>query len=382
MSSLYVLARGTFGDAAGVYTEVMPPSTEERPYKVYRSGPRGLKSLLRGEEETGLPGPERPGRRRPDEKRRLFRGPWTVWRVVKYVLVAIAAWLLLSVVLFMISAQIETGNLPSSASDALTGGPNMLFGTDNVLILGTDQRPVGSKEPGANTQDAGSRSDTIMLWRIGGGTSRRLSIPRDTLADIPGHGTTKINAAYAYGGPALAIKTVEAFTGLKINHVIIVNLAAFPQFIDAIGGVDVKTGKVCATISGGAQNGGWTLNLGPGDHHLSGIQALVYARMRENSCNPADSDLTRVQHQQQILNGIKGQLFSPGTFFRLPLASWDAPKVLRTDMGGLTLLTLFAASEMGGSAPVAVLPTTPTGTSDLQASPSAVHAAVNKLVNG
>ena len=116
----------------------------------------------------------------------------------------------------------------------------MLFSADNVLILGTDQRPAGSKEPGANTHDAGSRTDTIMLWRIGGGTSRRLSIARETAVDIPGHGADKINAAYAVGGPALTIKTVEGFTGIKINHVIIVNLAAFPQFINAIGGVDVR----------------------------------------------------------------------------------------------------------------------------------------------
>ena len=102
-----------------------------------------------------------------------------------------------------------------------------------------------------------------MLWRIGGGVSRRLSIPRDTVADIPGHGT-KINAAYAYGGPALAIKTVEQFTGVKINHVIIVNLANFPKFIDAIGGVTIKTGRVCSKISGGVKNGGFTLNLRPG----------------------------------------------------------------------------------------------------------------------
>ena len=163
---------------------------------------------------------------------------------------------------------------------------------------------------------------------------------------------------------------------------IIVNLAAFPQFIDAIGGVDVTTGKVCSDISGGTKNGGFSLYLNPGTHHLDGIQALTYARTRENKCNPADSDLTRVLHQQQILNGIKGQLTSPTTFFRLPLASWDAPKVLRTDMGGLTLLSLFAASEIGGSAPAVVLPTTPVGGSDLQASPSAVQSAVNKLVNG
>src|SRR5437588_10036465 len=99
----------------------------------------------------------------------------------------------------------------------------MITSTDTVLILGTDQRPSGSKEPGANTRDAGSRSDTIMLWRIGGGVSRRLSIPRDTETQIPGHGTTKLNAAYAYGGPALTLRTVEQFTGVKINHVIGVN---------------------------------------------------------------------------------------------------------------------------------------------------------------
>ena len=132
-------------------------------------------------------------------------------------------------VLFLVSAQINSGSLPSSAQAALSSGPNMITGTDTVLVLGTDQRPKGSKERGANASDKGSRSDTIMLWRVGGGTSRRLSIPRDTVAHIPGFGNTKINAAYAYGGPALAIKTVEAFTGVKINHLIVVNLANFPQ---------------------------------------------------------------------------------------------------------------------------------------------------------
>ena len=163
----------------------------------------------------------------------------------------------------------------------------MITGTDTVLVLGTDQRPKGSKEPGANTSDKGSRSDTMMLWRIGGGVSRRLSIPRDTVANIPGYGSTKINAAYAYGGPALAIKTVEQFTGVKINHLIIVNLANFPKFIDAIGGVDVKTGRICSEISGGAKNGGFSLYLQPGTHHLTGIQALTLARTRENLCNAA-----------------------------------------------------------------------------------------------
>jgi LCP family protein required for cell wall assembly len=362
----------------------MPHDLEQRPYKLYRSGPRGLKARLRGEEDLGL-GPDRPAPDRDGRpgRRRWYRGRLTWKRGLLYLATAVLAWLLLSVLLFIVSAEIERGKVPDSAKAALSSGGNMLTSTDTVLILGTDQRPKGSKEPGANTNDAGSRSDTIMLWRIGGGTSRRLSIPRDTIVPIPGHGDNKINAAYAFGGPALAIKTVEGFTGVKINHLIIVNLAAFPSFINAIGGVDVTTGRVCSEISGGVKNGGFTLNLRPGAHHLNGTQALVYARTRENRCNPNDSDLTRVKHQQQILNGIKSQLLSPTTFFRLPWAAWDAPKVLRTDMGGPTLLSLFAASELGGSAPVKVLQTMPSGTgTGLSVSAAAKDRAIRQLMNG
>ncbi|MBV9465705.1 MAG: LCP family protein, partial [Solirubrobacterales bacterium] len=266
-------------------------------------------------------------------------------------------------------------------------GGNMITSTNTVLILGTDQRPAGSKEPGANTHDAGSNSDTIMLWRIGGGASRRLSIPRDTVASIPGHGTTKINAAYAYGGPALAIKTIEQFTVIQINHLIIVNLANFPKFIDSIGGIDVTTPRICSDISGGAKNGGFSLYLDPGSHHLNGIQALTLARTRENKCNPAENDLTREKRQQQILNSIKSRLLSPPTIFRLPWASWYAPQAVRTDMGGFTLMGLFVASELGGSAPTQILKPTgattlPDGESALTVSPSAVQSAVTKLING
>ncbi len=366
------------------------PSEDERPYRTYRSSPRGLLSRLRGEEDVALP--QRPDGEPPDRaRRRRWRGGpggrWTWQRGLKYLAIAIGAWLLLSFVLFLVSAQVNQGNLPASAESALASGGNMLTSTDNVLILGTDQRPAGSKEPGANTQDSGSRSDTIMLWRIGGGVSRRLSIPRDTVATIPGFGQNKINAAYALGGPALTIRTVERFTGLSINHLIIVNLANFPKFIDDVGGVTVKTGRVCSQISGGTANGGFSLNLRPGVHHLNGRDALTLARTRENRCNPAENDITREKRQQQILNGVKSQLFTLHTFFHLPWVAWDAPSVLRTDMGGFTLLSLFAASEFGGSAPVDVLKPTgsetlPGGGAALVVPPSTVHAAVTKLLSG
>jgi LCP family protein required for cell wall assembly len=363
-------------------------ATDERPYTVYRARPRGLRARLRGEDDVELAGADL-GRKTPRD--RGVAGPRDGWaiarRVLKYLAIAVVGWLLLSLVLFIVSAQIEQGNLPASAKAALTSGSNMLTSTDTILILGTDQRPAGSKEPGANTSDAGSNSDTIMLWRVGGGVSRRLSIPRDTVANVPGHGLAKINAGYALGGPGLAIKTIEQFTGIKINHVIVVNLAAFPQFIDAIGGIDVATGRICSDISGGTKNGGFSLYLTPGTHHLGGRDALTLARTRGNKCNLAETDLTRVRRQQQILNAIKSKLLSPSAFLRLPWASWDAPKVLRTDMGGFTLLTLFAASEIGGAAPVNVLK--PDGAEvlpgygdALTVTPGTVQHAIAKLING
>ena len=228
---------------------------EERPYKVYRSVPKGLRARLRGEEDIadeprrgGDDGPGGPGGRRgpggggsPGPGRRgaglpWLRRRWSVRRVLKYLVLAVIGWLVLSLVLFLVSASIQSGSVPDSVSAALSPGGNMLTSPNTVLVIGTDQRPKGSKEPGAFA--GGIRSDTMMLWRIGGGTSRRLSIPRDTEVPIPGYGVTKINAAYSYGGPALAIKTVENLTGVKINHLIIVNLANFPKFIDDIGGVD------------------------------------------------------------------------------------------------------------------------------------------------
>lgn len=366
----------------------MPSDLEERPYKLYRSGPRGLKALLRGEEDGLGTEPEyrkyRAGDREGPGRRVIVK------RAILGLLGLLVSWLLLSLVLFLISSGDSNTSIPAAAARELTSGGSMITSANTVLVLGTDQRPAtgpGSKEPGANHNDAGSRSDTIMLWRIGGGVSRRLSIPRDTVVNIPGHGLGKINAAYSYGGPALAVKTIEQFTGTPINHLIIVNLGAFPPFIDAIGGVTVKTGKICSNISGGTADGGFSLHLNPGTHHLNGIQALTLARTRENPCDPSSSDLTREGYQQQIINGIKGQLVSFHTFTHLPWAAWSAPKVLRTDMGGPTLLSLAFASEIGGSAPVQILK--PTGSEvlpgygdSLTVTPSAVHAAVHKLIDG
>ena len=206
-----------------------------------------------------------------------------------------------------------------------------------------------------------------MVLRAGGGTFRKLSIPRDTLAEIPGLGAEKINAAYANGGAKLTIETVENFLGIDIDHVAIVDFTGFHDFIDALGGITVELDEpVCSEISGGAENGGITLDLKKGDNDLNGEEALALARTRTSGdCNDDGSpdsdinDLDRVRFQQAMISGIKGKLTSPLSFplnfIRGPLIGWNAPKAIVTDMGALTMPQLLFAAVIGGDSPTEVL---------------------------
>jgi LCP family protein required for cell wall assembly len=359
-----------------------PPS-----YTKYRARPRLF--------ERGGDGSVRSGRDSGDGgrggggggRRRFFRRsgrPLSVGRVVRWVLLAIVAWLLLSFVVFLVSAQIERGNLSSSAKAALTSGGTPPFSATNVLVLGSDQRPAGTHEGGASTTGP-SRSDVILLMRLGGGHQSRLSIPRDTVVNIPGHGTSKINAAFAYGGPSLAIRTVEALTGIQINHLVEVSFTNFPKLIDAMGGIDYTGGCVYSKINGGYKNGGVTLHLKKGTHHLNGKQALALARTRHNSCKPSENDLTRARRQQKIFSAMKHQLLSPTTFVRLPWVSWAAPKAIVTDMGGPTLAGVFGSLALSGSPATHVLipdgvRTLPDGEVGLSVSSAEIRREVNTFL--
>jgi LCP family protein required for cell wall assembly len=366
-----------------------PTAQEPEPeYTLYRAKPRGLRARLRGQsdldelrrDEGGEPG-------RPRRPRVGWRARFTPKRVILGVLGAIVGWLLLSLILFLISAQIEQSKVNAAAKAALSGGGFPLTSANNILVLGSDQRPKGSKEPGASTSGP-SRSDSILLMRIGGGSSARLSIPRDTVVDIPGHGPNKINAAYAFGGAALTIRTVEALLpGVKINHLVEINFANFPKLIDAMGGVDVKTNCVISNINGGYKNGGVTLRLHSGTHHLTGKEALALARTRHNECHKNENDLTRARRQQQIFSAMKDKITSPSTFFRLPWVAWDAPKALRSDMGGFSMLGLVGALATSGTPPTEVLrpsgvTTLPDGESALTVTRATELAAAQKFLHG
>lgn len=348
---------------AGRYTPRMAERPPDKPeYKVYRSR-RGFLDRLKGpsdqvaqlrEAARRRARRERDDEQEPVEPRGLERPLWR--RILKWVAIAVGAWLLLSFVLFMVSAQITEG-VSDETENALSSGGSLVTGS-TILVLGSDERPEGSLEPGAAGSPA--RADSILLMHVGFGSVRKLSILRDTETDIPGHGIGKINSAYAYGGAPLMIKTVEAYlgNGLEVNHIIEVSFEDFPDFIDALGGIDVDLDNCIKSNS----FGGKRVRLSKGEHHLDGDEALAFARVRKNACNIAEDDHARAARQQQVLSAIRSQILSPSTFFRLPLVSWEAPQTIRTDLKGPGLLMLFTDLMTGGTGKTNVLECLPTCT--------------------
>src|SRR3954454_15025511 len=303
---------------------------DEPEYTVYRSR-KGPFSHFKRDEPGGLDDLRRERKPAP----RPTRKPFSWGRAVKWVLLAALAWIAFSVVVFLVSAELAEHS--SDSADAALTRSGSLFTGSTVLVLGSDARPPDSKEPGAGGP---ARSDSMMLMHVGLGNVRKVSILRDSQANIPGHGVQKINAAYALGGAGLAARTVEEFmgNGLKINHVLEINFENFPKLIDSLGGVTVHLRR-CIHSN---RFGGKVLILHRGDQHLTGHQALQYSRVRENKCRPNEDDRARAKRQQDVMSAIRKRLLWPTGPLRLPLVAWAAPRTVRSDMHGPGLSMLFA----------------------------------------
>ncbi len=375
----------------------MPSEPEPPPrYTRYRARPRLLGGRA-GESTASLDGGRagRSGRRvRRRRPRRpggpLDARPWwrrvTVKRALLALIALIVGWIALSLLLFLISSHFERTAPPANVARVLDSAGYPLTSANNILVLGSDRRQKNSKEPGAETTGPG-RSDSIMLIRTGGGHAARLSIPRDTVVEIPGHGLQKINAAHEFGGPAESISVIEHWLEIPINHVVEVNFENFPALVDAMGGVTYTGGCIVSRLDGGFSRGGYTLRLSKGTHHLDGKAALALARTRENLCAPNETDLQREEHQQALFNDMKSQLLSVSSFFRLPLIAWNAPPAIISDMSGETLLGLFAGLAVSGTPPTQVLRPTgqtrlPEGGEGLTVSEAARRAAVARFMSG
>jgi LCP family protein required for cell wall assembly len=235
----------------------------------------------------------------PPPSGRRFRWGSLRWRRLGPVKVVLLLWLI-----FLIAVPWWAWSKIATV-DADPGGdrPADQDGT-TYLLVGSDSRGGLSERERRElgTGDAaGQRTDTIMLLHIGSGPSLLLSIPRDSIVEIPGEGRTKINAAYAFGGPKLLVKTVEQSTGIRIDNYVEIGLGGLVNVVDAVGGVEIcPTKKMQDPLA--------NLDIDKGCQQADGKTALGYARSRHVS-NLGDID--RAKHQREVVSAIGSEAASP-----------------------------------------------------------------------
>jgi LCP family protein required for cell wall assembly len=261
---------------------------------------------------------------------------------VLLVAVIVAGWGAFGYFSFRSGVEEANARLPESAANALSPqAGSILSSPSNILVLGVDTGPTRDGDPG--------RSDAMMLIRTDPDAHRiaYLSIPRDLrLDDIPGQGPGKINAAYAIGGPALAIRAVEDLIGQPVNHVAIVDFASFPQVVDSLGGVTIgveadPVEPLQCPFGSRAECERWDgWRFAAGSQEMNGRRALVYSRIRQNELDPSESDLSRAARQQQVIQAIADEVVSPLGFLRFPFVGADLVTPLATDLTTGELLGL------------------------------------------
>lgn len=184
------------------------------------------------------------------------------------------------------------GLAPSSRPSKAPTATNAM----NLLVLGSDSRDPDNL--------GGSRSDTMILVHVpkDHASAQLVSIPRDTWLHVPpskdgryGNTNAKINAAYAWGGVPLTVQTVEEFTGVRIDHVVLLDFAGFQKIVDAIGGIDIAVDSTFKSIHPPFRT------FQKGVQHMDGATALDYSRQRKQF---PDGDFARIRHQQQVIKAV------------------------------------------------------------------------------
>jgi LCP family protein required for cell wall assembly len=283
----------------------------------------------------------RPGAPKPPRRRR--------WR--RRLLIALALLVILPTGLYFF-ADSRVGRV--DAFPAARTRPAATPGQD-WLIVGSDSREGLSKAERkrlATGRAIGKRTDTMMLLHIPkSGKPTLVSLPRDSYVPIPGHGSNRLNAAFAFGGAPLLIQTVEDITNIRIDHYAEVGFGGVFDVVNAIGGVEI-------CVKGAMKDPKAGLNIKKGCQNLDGAEALGYSRSRAST----RGDLDRVDHQRELMMALMKKAASPSTLLN-PLHVW--PMVMKgtgslTIDGGDHLLDLarlaFAAKALGSGGVTTTVP--------------------------
>jgi len=297
----------------GDQTRVVPQAGTPRPdqTRVMPVVPRGSSSTAPPAPPTApprSPGPPPPPGR-PSRSRPRFRLGWVKW--------VLLAWLVFLIVvpLWAWSKVDKVDASPNGERPPEQDGTTyLLVGSDSRDDLTEEER----KELGTGGE-VGQRTDTIMLLHTGSGPDLLMSIPRDSIVEVPGHGETKINAAYAFGGPKLLVRTIEQETGIRIDHYVEIGLGGFVSVVDAVGGI-----TICPTQD--MKDPLANLDIEKGCQEVDGAVALGYARSRHTS---GLGDIDRAKHQREVVSAVGDEAVSPWSvlnpvrYFRLNAAMPD-----------------------------------------------------------
>lgn len=284
----------------------MPQQQRMPPQQGYGGPPSGTRVMPESEkplpseyDATGHSEPPRmpPPREPKPRKRRGGPGRFFRWFFV-FILIVILA---LGVLGWFAWSKIEKVDaIPEDHGSAVSDGRvYLLVGSDSRENLSEDER----NELGTGSV-AGKRTDTIMLLHLPtSGSPALISIPRDSVVEIPGHESGRINAAYAYGEAPLLVETIEANTGVAIDDYVEVGFGGFAGIVDALGGVEMCLDEAIEDEKA-------HIDLPAGCQNLEGKDALGYARARSFD---GRGDLGRVERQRELMSAIVDKAKSPGT---------------------------------------------------------------------
>lgn len=258
----------------------------------------------------------------------------TKWKVALLIVLGllafagIAAFVYAQVLLgSMEKVEIATSNEELGISEEVNAYHNQVSGITNIAFYGIDSFD-GTK----------GRSDSIMIITLDENTKKikLTSIPRDSYVKIPGRGMDKINHAYAYGGPQLALNTLNSNFGLDIKYFATVNFTSLPKIINALGGISITvTDKEAGT------------NYIPritkaGTYQMSGEQALRFSRIRK-----IDNDFERSRRQRDVIEAIMNKMLSKSVSSYPKTLSTILPLVT-TNMSSTDILSIGSMAVTKG----------------------------------
>jgi LCP family protein required for cell wall assembly len=293
--------------------EPAKPTESTEPAAPSAAGPDGLMDDLADEKE-----PESPRRRRRRWRRVLVV---TVVMLFSLVLLTAGGLYVLSDKLAGNVVRIPAVFAPLDPAERPAKPRGQAGEAETFLLAGSDSL-ADDPDSGASLMPGAQRSDVIMLARVNAARTAAVvvSIPRDTWVPVPGHGMAKINAAYAYGGPTLLVRTIEALTNVRVDHFATIDFAGFRAMVDAVGGIDVTVAE--RTTFG-------PIVFEPGRNHLDGQRALAYVRQRHGL---PEGDLSRVERQQNALRALLAKAVAGG-MLRNPVRLYDLLDAVSRSVG-------------------------------------------------